>query len=316
MLKELVVGEKYLTVITFDMALYERALQLVDSRPDLKGKVIPRLGELHTVMAALRAIGSSVENSGIDDAWIEADLYGPATTRQILKCTHNKRSLHAHIYSYLAFSRHLALEQFLEDNSYLKDVLIDATAQVEYAVQEKHKKPKSVKQANGQLLQILTQENLMKKLQDWEAEKSKNAMFKSLMNYLHCVDTVLFFVAASRNADLKLHLEAGEAPSKLFFAIDRIKYSRLWPRYIADMKDLKVNHPDTWKELEEGNISVTKSNIPFVSVGADHACKHRNKLMKVHAGLIGISNNPNARHHFLWQVLNCPVWQRNLRASL
>jgi len=35
-------------------------------------------------------------------AWIEADVYGSATTRQILKCTHYKRSLHAHIYSYRA----------------------------------------------------------------------------------------------------------------------------------------------------------------------------------------------------------------------
>ena len=89
-------------------------------------------------------------------------------------------------------------------------------------------------------------------------------MFKSLMNYLHRVETILFFVEASRNADIALHLEAGEALSKRFFAFDRIKYKRLWPRYIADMHELKTNHPATWKELEDGNISVTKSEIPFV----------------------------------------------------
>ena len=50
-------------------------------RPDLKSKVVPRLGELHVAMAALRAIGVSMENSGIDDAWMEADVYGSATTR-------------------------------------------------------------------------------------------------------------------------------------------------------------------------------------------------------------------------------------------
>ena len=96
--KELTVGEDYITLITFDIALYEKVIQLVDSRPDLKGKVMPRLGELHVVMCALRALGSSVENSGIDDAWIESDVYGSATTRQILKCTHYKRSLCAHMY--------------------------------------------------------------------------------------------------------------------------------------------------------------------------------------------------------------------------
>lgn len=50
------------------MALYEKTVQLADARPDLKGKVLPRLGELHVVMAALRALGSSIEHSGIDDA--------------------------------------------------------------------------------------------------------------------------------------------------------------------------------------------------------------------------------------------------------
>lgn len=112
------------------------------------------------------------------------------------------------------------------------------------------------------------------------------------------METILYFVAASRNGGLYLHLQAGEALSKLFFAMDRFKYKRLWPLYIADMHTLKTDHPDTWRELEEGNISVTKSTIPFVSIGADHACEQLNRLMKVHAGLTGISNNTNARQRF------------------
>ncbi|KAK1904045.1 UDP-glycosyltransferase 73C1 [Dissostichus eleginoides] len=78
-LRKLAVGEDHPTVITFDMALYEKVVQLLDARPDLKQMVVPRLGELHVVMAALRALGASMENSGIDDTWMEADVYGPAT---------------------------------------------------------------------------------------------------------------------------------------------------------------------------------------------------------------------------------------------
>ena len=63
-------------------------VQLIDARPDLKRTIVPRLGELHVIMAALRALGACIENSGIDDAWMEADVYGFATTRQILKCPH------------------------------------------------------------------------------------------------------------------------------------------------------------------------------------------------------------------------------------
>ena len=90
----------------------------------------------------------------------------------------------------------------------------------------KNTKAESVNQANAHLL--LTQQNVMKRrLHDWEEEKAKNTMFHSMMNYLQRVETILYFVAASRNADLHLHLEAGEALSKLFFAMDRIKYKRL-----------------------------------------------------------------------------------------
>src|SRR6218665_61384 len=88
-----------------------------------------------------------------------------------------------------------------------------------------------------------------------------NFNVKAMMNYLHRVETILFFVAATRNADLEVHLQAGEQLSKLFFAFYSIRYKRLWPRYIADMYDLRTNHPKTWA----GNISVTKNDIPFVS---------------------------------------------------
>ena len=70
-----------------------------------------------------------------------------------------------------------------------------------------------------------------------------------MMNNLHWVETILLFIAASRNADLELHLQAGEALSKVFFLMDSIKYNYkwLWLRYIADVRDLKLktNYPQT-----------------------------------------------------------------------
>ena len=298
-LRKLTVGEEHPTVISFDMALYEKVVQLLDGRPDLKRTVFPRLGELHAVMAALRALGASMENSGIDDAWIEADVYGSATTRQILKCTHYKRALRAHTYSYVALHKML-LEEFFNDNPQLKQVCLMATERVEAACLEgnKHTKSESVQQANTNLLEALTTAGVSTVFQEWGKQRSKNAMFKAMMNYLQRVETILLFVAATRNADLELHLQAGEQLSRLFFAFDRIKYKRLWPRYITDMQDLRNNHPQTWDEMKAGNISVTKNEIPFVSIGADHACEHLNKLMKIHSGIVCISNNANARQRF------------------
>ena len=79
--------------------------------------------------------------------------------------------------------------------------------------------------------------------------------------------------------------------------MDRIKYKRLWQRYIADMRDLKTDYPQTWKELQTGNISVTKSSIPFVSIGADHACEQINKMMKIHSRHLNQCQCPAAILH-------------------
>ena len=122
---------------------------------------------------------------------------------------------------------------------------MEATEEVEAAWSEGDKCTESVKKVNTTLLQALTTAEVVKTFQDWETERSKNIMFKSMMNYIHRVETILFFVAASRNADLALHLEAGEELSKMFFDMHRIKYKRLWPRYITSMYDLRINHPST-----------------------------------------------------------------------
>ena len=118
-------------VIRFDIALYEKVVQLLDARPDLKRTVVPRLGELHVTMAALRALGASMENSGIDYAWIAAEDFGSATTRQIVKCTRYRRSLRAHIYSYVAVYEkalyEIALEEFFKDYPQLKESCTVAT---------------------------------------------------------------------------------------------------------------------------------------------------------------------------------------------
>jgi len=67
-------------------------------------------------MAALRALGISIENSVIDDAWLEAGVYGSATIRQILKCARYKRTLSAHIHMYTALYE-LLLEKFFKEKT-------------------------------------------------------------------------------------------------------------------------------------------------------------------------------------------------------
>lgn len=78
-----VVGPERKTVISLDMGLYQPAKKLQMARNDLNHLIL-RPGELHIVMAQLRTIGAFIDNSGIDLCWIESELYGPATVKQII----------------------------------------------------------------------------------------------------------------------------------------------------------------------------------------------------------------------------------------
>ena len=40
-------------------------------------------GELHIIMAMLRTIGAYTDSCGVDLCWIESELYGPSTVKQI-----------------------------------------------------------------------------------------------------------------------------------------------------------------------------------------------------------------------------------------
>ena len=128
-INSMVLGPDRKTVITLDMALYERAKQLEMTRDDCKGKWVLRLGEMHTVMAALRAAGNAVEDSGLDEAWSEADIYGPTTTRQILEAKHMKRTLEAHITTVQALFD-LYVDEFFQEHPHLRSPCTQSAQQV------------------------------------------------------------------------------------------------------------------------------------------------------------------------------------------
>ena len=80
---------------------------------DVLKHIILRTGKLHILMAQLRTIGALIENSGIDMAWIESDLFGPNTVKQALEGDHVKRGEAGHLVTLQAFFM-LYQEAFLQ----------------------------------------------------------------------------------------------------------------------------------------------------------------------------------------------------------
>ena len=80
-----VVGADRKIVLALDVGLYFPSKKLQIDRDDLK-HIILCPGELHILMAQLRTTGTLIliENSVIDMAWIESDLYDPRDRKSVV----------------------------------------------------------------------------------------------------------------------------------------------------------------------------------------------------------------------------------------
>ena len=288
-----VMGEGHKTVITFDLQLYEKAVKLqMHIKPELDHMIF-RIGEMHTVMASLRALGTSIEDSGIDDSWLEADLYSPQTVRQILESNHMKRALTAHAITTSALSD-LYLAAMLDRNSgsiseNSKAVLLDLNAKY------KNHHYEQLYDVHQELVSSLQADGLQEKIKNFDDEmEPSRPMFKFTRDYMRFVGWIWMFIRASREANWQLHLESLRALCKYLFVYDRQKYARMVPLYLAQMQKLEIEDPYIYDEFMAGNFSVNKSTIPFCTIGPDHAIEHENRVMKVCGGLKGITQQPAA----------------------
>lgn len=298
-----VVGPNKKTIITLDMDLYMRAVKLQSLKPELTKNCILRVGEFHTVLCALRAIGSSIEGSGIDDAWVEADIYGPTTTRQILEGRHMKRAVAAHIVTLQALND-LFMDEYQSAEEHIPATWNTETELLKSACSENDSE--RAKQISGNVRHMAS--DLEEKLDQFSTKREAvSPTFKVMRMYMTVVLTLLQFIKASRQGDWILHLTALEKLCTYFFSQNRLKYAQHIPEYISKMYSLQTSDPDVWEQFCEGNFCVRKTELSFCSLGVDQALEQENKRLKVLGGLKGITQKPEALQRFF---LIAPELQR------
>ena len=83
------------------MQLYIKCIKL-KAEDNVNRNFVFCVRELHTVFASLKAIGKYIDESGIDQSLVEADIYGPTTIQQIKERKHMKWGIDAYTTMYLA----------------------------------------------------------------------------------------------------------------------------------------------------------------------------------------------------------------------
>ena len=237
-------GPSSKTAISLDFDLYARALMLVQSKEELRNRFILRLGELHAVFAHLRAIGNFIADSGIDDMWVAADIYGPNFVKQIINCSHMKRAVAAHEINLIVIYRILFQVIKKEDPHILSGPCGDIQNFVQrVATALKASSKSEFSEATTAIMKHLQQGNYDALQEVLETKAQNNKMLQFFMIYVRMVERLLIFSYATRSRNWLLHLESGKDLCKDLCSIDRIKYRRLWPLCIANMLSLEKEEP-------------------------------------------------------------------------
>ena len=234
-----VLGEGHKTVITFDLQLYEKAVKLQMHIVPALDHLVFRLGEKHTVMTALHALGSSIEDIGFDDTWVEAGIYGSTTKQQILEGNHMKRALTAHSVTYSALCD-LHVEAFLKTEKEESGTDFPSTSHAAYTMNTTSQES-NYGEFDQEILKAMESEKFKEEIHVFDQKMEPQCpMFKFAKDYMKFVAFILMLLRVPREGNWKLHLESliMKALSKYFFVHDRLnKWSssnRLIPTYMKN----------------------------------------------------------------------------------
>ena len=187
-------------MISLDMRLYQPAKKLQMTRQDLE-HIILRPGELHIVMAQLRTIGAFIEDSGLDMCWVESDLYGPSTVKQILGGNHVKRGEAAHTVTLQALFS-LYQEAFFIKHPAVRTIIEQLANQLSNACKEGDKQDITAK--HEELAQTITSTELAAKMEQFDADHEDCPLFMFTRGYMAMVMEMMMFIGAVRTGDSDL----------------------------------------------------------------------------------------------------------------
>ncbi len=282
-----VMGPERKTVITLDLALYERAIKIQSSTGN--SHWVLRAGELHICFAALHALGKYIEGSGLDTVAVETGIYSPVTLRQIFAGKAFKRGIEYHIMNALA-CYYLKYEQMIDIVH--PETLVEKCSHLRRCLHARD-------EDSGDVFEDVCA-HYSREIDNQMTEQQTGDLGKFLTNYLHQVECLLHLIRACRQGDWEEYLAALDEQIKYFFAHDLYNYSRLMPIHLAQMNDLKTTNPETWTALKDGDFCVKKTGIPFTNLFVDQTLEQCIKELKVAGGITGITQNESALNRFLF----------------
>lgn len=243
-------------VLACDQPLYAIAKKIQWNFPTVYGekKLLVMFGGFHTELAALKALGSWIEDSGWTSVLVPADVTTPGTADSFLKTSRVSRTRHAHQVTAAVY------------------ILMDKAYKTYREGVDEGEEPKS--------------------FSDWRKQAElESPQFHYWSLTLHFQLTILIFVLSLREGNFQLYKDACKSLAPWFFALDRTHYARWLPVHIRDMGCLEREIPAIAAEFRNGNFVVNKTNRAFSSLHIDQAHEQNNKIVKGDGGAIYLTES-------------------------
>ena len=101
---------------------------------------------------------------------------------------------------------------------------------------------------------------------------------------------LLRFVRSIRTGDLFLYEKSWDEIPDWAFILDHYNYAHWLPVHVRDTMNVRVKHPDPYRQFADGFVTIAKTQNPFSMIGFDQNHEQQNNELNMHGGTLNLSD--------------------------
>lgn len=238
--------------VTYDLGIAKIAYQIQSTERPTFDKVFIHIGSFHLIMAYFKACGKFIENCGITNILVNANVLAQGSVNSFIAGKHYNRCRRLYPLISLALNI-LHFKRFAEEEDItLSDHISDYLS---LFIESKSAEPRI---NDEDLLDLYTTYNEFRE-RTLEGQHGKTAKF--YMIFINLIDHYLILNYSIRTGNFDVYKNILPAITNMFFIFNQQNYSRYSVLY--HNKLMAVEEPSLLSNLQSGSFGVKRTDKPF-----------------------------------------------------
>lgn len=252
--------------VVCDEGVYQIVVDIVMSEPGTFDDLFPMLGMFHFAKVLLRCAGRYLTGSGMEDALIESEVFGPKTVSAVLSGGHYVRSLKGMLIVSEVIDS-LMWSAFWHSTDHTSVPFVQSATDLMNVLKTKNRM-----ECVPKFEQVSTAAaNLRQQFNAFAQEcQEKSELCQYFMNFQKIVAVIKQLITADRDGNWPLHVGTVKASMGILREFDAINYLRYASWYLERIQVLEVTYPSLYRRFRMGHF-VVKDRIGavFAAVAGD-----------------------------------------------